>query len=615
MMGAGAGLGYAPHPAPPERFVLIRCEKCSTTYELDERRIPPGGAPVQCSRCEHVFRAYPQSRRSEGSGPEGDRRPGLELVPPPPDDLPDDAAAPVAQAELPGISEPGLSEPGTADAGIADPGMGDAAPESVAEAAEPASTQQEWPAAPLEPAEPTEPAVSPPYAVTAKTPTPGRVASGPRASATTPPPTVPGASAPASGATAASSAGPAVPSEGAPGAGAVSGAGASTRPPSGSTYKPPPGPVIPPGKPVRKVPNPELEGSDVTSVAPMPRRAVSFDVKPKKRSKSSWIVNGAVGLLVLLIIAGTISWWQERSAEKAARAAPTAAPAPSRALTRERQEAMKLLMRDDAASVERAAAQLDDIVRREQATGARADRALALALLSEQAREQAARLEARAAALEEERGRAGAGAVTEAGEPGADPETLRAEVEPLQERARRLLSEARAELDALPASLRGDVAAVRARAWIQLVSGSRDEAAQTAGAPGAVEDPWIALASIVAGLPEGASADAHERGAGQLEQLAAKHPGFVRPLLLAGRIRAGLGDGERALADLDGALRANPQHLEARRVRAEIAPAIPEASGAADEGSAPMEGAPPAGSPAENERSQGGNAPTAPPGR
>lgn len=561
--------------------MLIRCEKCSTTYELEERLIPPGGAPVQCSRCEHVFRAYPQPRRAEAS-PEADRRPGLELVPPPPDDLPDDAAAPVAQAELPGIGEPVGAEPD-----IADPGVGDAAPEPDVQAGAPGSAEQEWPPRPLEPTEPTEPEESPPYAAITKTPAPARV----------------------------SGAGPAVPSEAGSGAGAST--GASARPAPGSTYKPPPGPVIPPGKPVRKVPNPELEGSEATSVAPMPRRAVSFDVKPKKRGKSSWIVNGAVGLLVLLIIAGTISWWQERSAEKAARAAPTAAPAPSRALTRERQEAMKLLMRDDAASVERAAAQLDDIVRREQASGARADRALALALLSEQAREQAARLVARAAALEEERGRAVAGTGTpdQAIEPGAEPETLRAEVEPLQERARRLLSEARAELDALPASLRGDVAAVRARAWIELVSGSRSEAAQTAGAPGASEDPWIALASIVAGLPEGASGDAHERGAGQLEQLAAKHPGFVRPLLLAGRIRAGLGDGERALADFDGALRVNPQHLEARRVRADLAPAIPEASGAADEAGGPVEGAPPGASPAENGRSQGGNAPAAPPGR
>lgn len=40
--------------------MLIRCEKCTTTYELDEALLPPQGAPVQCSRCQFVFTARPQ---------------------------------------------------------------------------------------------------------------------------------------------------------------------------------------------------------------------------------------------------------------------------------------------------------------------------------------------------------------------------------------------------------------------------------------------------------------------------------------------------------------------------------------------------------------------------
>jgi predicted Zn finger-like uncharacterized protein len=39
--------------------VLIRCEKCSTLYELDDKVLPPQGAPVQCSKCQFVFKAYP----------------------------------------------------------------------------------------------------------------------------------------------------------------------------------------------------------------------------------------------------------------------------------------------------------------------------------------------------------------------------------------------------------------------------------------------------------------------------------------------------------------------------------------------------------------------------
>ena len=39
--------------------MLIRCEKCSTLYELDDKLVPPQGAPVQCSKCQFVFKAYP----------------------------------------------------------------------------------------------------------------------------------------------------------------------------------------------------------------------------------------------------------------------------------------------------------------------------------------------------------------------------------------------------------------------------------------------------------------------------------------------------------------------------------------------------------------------------
>jgi predicted Zn finger-like uncharacterized protein len=83
--------------------VLIRCEKCSTLYDLDDKLLPPQGAPVQCSKCHFVFKAYP-------SPAEPARQPELPVVetPPPepiagangvesPEDLPAmDAARPVA---------------------------------------------------------------------------------------------------------------------------------------------------------------------------------------------------------------------------------------------------------------------------------------------------------------------------------------------------------------------------------------------------------------------------------------------------------------------------------------------------------------------------------------
>jgi len=39
--------------------VIIRCERCSTLYELDEALLAPEGSPVQCTRCQAVFTARP----------------------------------------------------------------------------------------------------------------------------------------------------------------------------------------------------------------------------------------------------------------------------------------------------------------------------------------------------------------------------------------------------------------------------------------------------------------------------------------------------------------------------------------------------------------------------
>lgn len=39
--------------------LIIRCERCSTLYELDESLLAPEGSDVQCARCQHVFRAHP----------------------------------------------------------------------------------------------------------------------------------------------------------------------------------------------------------------------------------------------------------------------------------------------------------------------------------------------------------------------------------------------------------------------------------------------------------------------------------------------------------------------------------------------------------------------------
>ena len=58
----------------------IRCERCATIYELDEKRLPPHGALVKCTRCDHVFRAAPPVSGSESPPPE--TRPGVSPGPP-----------------------------------------------------------------------------------------------------------------------------------------------------------------------------------------------------------------------------------------------------------------------------------------------------------------------------------------------------------------------------------------------------------------------------------------------------------------------------------------------------------------------------------------------------
>src|SRR5437868_6882009 len=37
------------------RAMRVTCEQCRLEYELQDDRVPPGGAQVQCTHCSHVF--------------------------------------------------------------------------------------------------------------------------------------------------------------------------------------------------------------------------------------------------------------------------------------------------------------------------------------------------------------------------------------------------------------------------------------------------------------------------------------------------------------------------------------------------------------------------------
>lgn len=50
--------------------MILSCANCSTRYSLDDNLVPAGGAPVQCTRCGHVFTANPlPSEAEESSSP------------------------------------------------------------------------------------------------------------------------------------------------------------------------------------------------------------------------------------------------------------------------------------------------------------------------------------------------------------------------------------------------------------------------------------------------------------------------------------------------------------------------------------------------------------------
>lgn len=50
--------------------MIITCQECNTSFRLDENLIKPEGSKVRCSRCRHVFTAYPPSPATEARAPE-----------------------------------------------------------------------------------------------------------------------------------------------------------------------------------------------------------------------------------------------------------------------------------------------------------------------------------------------------------------------------------------------------------------------------------------------------------------------------------------------------------------------------------------------------------------
>lgn len=49
--------------------MIITCENCSTSFNLDEKFLKPSGSKVRCSKCKHVFTAFPAAALEEKEAP------------------------------------------------------------------------------------------------------------------------------------------------------------------------------------------------------------------------------------------------------------------------------------------------------------------------------------------------------------------------------------------------------------------------------------------------------------------------------------------------------------------------------------------------------------------
>jgi predicted Zn finger-like uncharacterized protein len=48
--------------------MIVQCPDCSTRYELDDSRVPPGRIRVRCARCRYVFPIEASTAQKSGSG-------------------------------------------------------------------------------------------------------------------------------------------------------------------------------------------------------------------------------------------------------------------------------------------------------------------------------------------------------------------------------------------------------------------------------------------------------------------------------------------------------------------------------------------------------------------
>ncbi|HEY1904527.1 MAG TPA: zinc-ribbon domain-containing protein [Myxococcaceae bacterium] len=572
----------------------IACPNCHTRYVLDDRLVPTGGAPVQCTRCGLVFTAQradapgaaapqpsPSGTLAFGSAARsaGPIRTEAYGQSPPPA-----AASTQVFGAGPAAAAPPTPPPGGGGTQVfgASPaasrtqvfGAGSAArPPAPPPPPAPANRTQVFgggamPGVPPEPPGPARTQVfggAPPPAHEAP-PAPARTqvfggAAG-RPPQAAPPPAM--RTQVFGGAVAPSAPPP-------PRTAVFGGAAAQRGSPDGVDLPPMPeddlsGGGIPalelPGAAPEPPPVPGLVTSRPARMDPA-ERALALELK-RRRQRAVWTVLGVVAL-GLVAWAGW-GWFSGRSA----------VPASVRA---DRDAAFALLRRDDPQSRATALKSLDALVERyPQWVGARATQALAVTLELDDQRALLRRSLADAEALKTTLARLEAERTPGDWKTQADAarirlDQLKKQTDPMVDNVNALEGRLNGIRDALnrlpPGSEDDERARVRSDAVFAGVAGRAERAISDAERYRQLggKDGWaeVAYAEYVLGA-KSAPPDSAEQAVRSLNDLLARDSTFIRPYVLAGRLLLTLRQKEAALSKLDAAVALNPKHVLAQAI-------------------------------------------------
>ena len=576
-----------PANASPGPRVQIACPNCHTRYALDDRLVPAGGAPVQCTRCGLVFTAQHggdapgspgKSAAASGTLPFGAaartagpiRTEAYGQTPPPSASTRVFGAGPASAPPAP--APPAAARTHVFGSGAAEAartqvfGAGAATPRAPAPATPSVNRTQVFggaaPGVATEPPPSARTQVFGGAAAPQRQPPSGRPQAFPPSSE--PPPSMRtqvfgGAAGPS----------PADPSPPPPSMRTAVFGGAAARPPPEGLDLPP----IPDEAAAGDLPALELPGTGPELLSPPgappsrvrrpdpAERALAAELR-RRRNRALWTVVGVIALGVAGW-AGS-SWWSGRSA----------VPASIRA---ERDEAFARLRRDDPQSRAAALKVLDALVERyPQWVGARATQALAQTLeLADQRAVlrrrlgDAETLKTTLARLEAER--TPADWRTQADAVRARLEQLRKQTDPMVDAVNTLEVKLNAARDALnrlpPGNEEDERARLRADAVFAGVAGRGERAIsdgehykQLGGTDG-----WgdVAYAEYVLSA-KNAPPDSVEKAVRDMNDLMARDSTFIRPYVLAGRLLLALRQKDAALAKLDAAVALNPKHALAQ---------------------------------------------------